>query len=480
MDLITMAAAFILIGQTFSLAPFDTLLQPLIDETLSEHGLDRYRKGTLLVPKVLIWLVLVLTLRRDLSYDKALNWMVSGFRWLTDRLPAEAKIVRDGAISHARVQLGVAVFRTLFAKLVASFQPLPADFHGRISVVFDGSTGTMPDSAANQAAFGKPGARRGQAAFPQIRLMALLAVAHRRLLELALAPYTGKGTGERALVRNILVGLSGQGLLFLLDAGLYAFDLVWSMTQKGGAFIVKAPAHVRFKPIQRLADGSWLAELTGQVVDPDRPPTPSGRNHWKTVTLTVRVIRIEIPGFRPFWLMTNLLDPAITAHEIAVHYHRRWDLEIAYDEIKTHQCATLRGQLPTTFRSKRPDLVAQEVYALAIMYNLVRTLICQAATEQGQDPLTISFLDALQHIIEAAPLLTAASTERREKKRPYLLAVIADCLIDRPRRPRLNPRVVKVKMSKFARKMPTHKSETRDIVKELKIIDVELIGVPAG
>ena len=138
MELMTMAASFILVGQTFSLAPFDTILQPLINETLTEHGKDRYRKGTRLIPKVLIWLVLVLTLRRDLNYDKALNWMVSGFRWLTDLLPADVKIVGDGAISHARVQLGVGVFRTLFAKLVATFHPLPADFHGRISVIFDG------------------------------------------------------------------------------------------------------------------------------------------------------------------------------------------------------------------------------------------------------------------------------------------------------------------------------------------------------
>jgi hypothetical protein len=259
----------------------------------------------------------------------------------------------------------------------------------------------MPDSAPNRAEFGKPKARQGQAAFPQVRLMALLAVAQRRVLALAFGPYTGKGTGERALVQDILEHLTDLNLLFLLDAGLYAFDLIWAMLQKKGEFIIKVPAHVKFKRVQRLPDGSWLAELTGKIVDSAAPPTPSGRKRWQTISLTVRVIRIEIPGFRPFWLMTNLLDPSITAREIAAHYHRRWDIEIAYDEIKTHQCATLRGQSPTTFRSKRPDLVQQEVYALAIMYNLVRSLISQAATEHSQDPGLISFLDALQHIIDA-------------------------------------------------------------------------------
>jgi Transposase DDE domain/Insertion element 4 transposase N-terminal len=479
MDITSVAFAMTQIGATFSLAPFDTLLQPLIEETLAEQGKSRWRCGTLLIPGLLIWLVLVLTLRRDLNYDQALNWMVSGFRWLTEVLPPQAKLISDGAISHARVKLGVEVFRVLWIKLVASFQPLPADFHGLISVIFDGSTGTMPDTEANRAAFGKPSARTGMAAFPQVRLMGLLAVAQRRLIDIAFAPYTGKSTGERALMRTILARWACPGLLFLMDAGLHAFDVLWDITQKGGQVILKVPAHVKFKRIQRLPDGSWLAELTGKLLDPPVPPTPQGRHHWKTVTLTVRVIRIEVTGFRPFWLMTTLLDPSLTAREIALHYPRRWDIEIAYDEIKTHQCVTLRGQAPTTFRSKLPDLVKQEIYALAITYNLVRTLISQAAAEHDQDPTTLSFLDALQHILDAAPLLTAATSDRREQKRQYLLTLLADCPIDRPRRPRVNPRVVKVKMSKWARKTADHQSERRDIAAQLKIVDVEMDGVTA-
>jgi hypothetical protein len=476
MDPTTVACAVVQIGATFSLAPFDALLQPLIEETLAELGKNRWRRGTRLIPALLVWLVLVLTLRRDLNYDQALNWMVSGFRWLADILPAKTKLVSDGAISHARVKLGVDVFRVLWTKWVATFQPLPADFHGLTSAIFDGSTGTMPDTEANRAAFGKPKARTGTAAFPQVRLMGLLAVARRQLLDIAFAPYTGKSTGERALMRTILARLVCRGLLFLMDAGLYAFDVLWDITQKGGQVLVKVPAHVKFKRTRRLPDGSWLAELTSKILDPMRPPTPQGRRHWQTVTLTVRVIRIEIPGFRPFWLMTTLLDPAITAHEIALHYHRRWDIEIAYDEIKTHQCVTLRGQAPTTFRSKLPDLVKQEIYALAITYNLVRTLLSQAAAEQGQDPTTLSFLDALQHMLDAAPILTAATPDRRGLKRTYLLALLADCQIDRPRRPRLNPRVVKVKMSNWARKTADHKSEERDIAKQLRIVDLEVAG----
>jgi len=206
------------------------------------------------------------------------------------------------------------------------------------------------------------------------------------------------------------------------------------------------------------------------VEDPDAPLTKSGRKRWKKMCMTVRVIRFQIPGFRPVTLITNLLDTTITARELVLHYHKRWDIEIAYDEIKTHQCATLRGQSPTTFRSKRPDLVEQELYALLIMCNLVRLLIRKAAEEHGKDPCSLSFLDALQYIIAAAPLMTVDEPNCREDKFSYLLTLIADCDIDRPRRSRINPRVVKVKMSKFKRKNKTHKSEIRDIENELKII----------
>jgi len=72
-------------------------------------------------------------------------------------------------------------------------------------------------------------------------------------------------------------------------------------------------------------------------------------------------------------------------------------------------------------------------------------------------------LDAFQHTlrVDAAPILTAATPDRRELKRTYLLTLLADCQIDRPRRPRLNPRVIKVKMSNGARKTADHKSEER-------------------
>lgn len=96
----------------------------------------------------MIWLVLVLTLRRDLNYHKALNWLISGFRWKL--LNFQTKIVKDGAISHARVKLGVDVFRDIFYKFVSKFNNIKPDFNGLVTVGFDGTSLTMPDTESNK------------------------------------------------------------------------------------------------------------------------------------------------------------------------------------------------------------------------------------------------------------------------------------------------------------------------------------------
>jgi hypothetical protein len=422
-----------------------------------------------LTPLLLVWLVLTLTLRRDINYPKTLNWLVSGLRWLRLDLPAKAKLVKDGAISHARVKLGVAVFQTIFSSLVLSFTRIQPDFHGLVSAAFDGTGIPMPDTDSNRDKFGKPKCRGGYGAFPQMRVVSLLVLSARLIFDIAYAPYIGKKTGERSLMLKILKKIKRIDFLFLFDAGFYSFPIAYDMIENNRKFIMKMSKSVRLTKIKgtHRPDGSFLAVIKGKIEDP--AGSKNGRKKWIKVETTVRVIVFQIPGFRSVRLITNILDPAITAREIAIHYHKRWDIEIAYDEIKTHQCATLRGQMPTIIRSKRPDLVEQELYAIVITYNLIRSLIYEAASKHGKDPRFISFLDTLQLIIDAAPFMS--NTQNDEKNRfDYLLELIADSPIDRPRRPRINPRVVKVKMSKYKRKRSGNKSTYRNFEKDIEII----------
>ncbi|MCP5089112.1 MAG: hypothetical protein GY952_20210, partial [Rhodobacteraceae bacterium] len=306
---------------SFDFQPFGTLLQPLIRDAVAECGLTSIRKGTKLPPIFVIWIVLMLAIRRDLNGRKVINWMLSGWRWLEGCLPASATLISKGALSHARKRVGVTVFRTLLAKLRGQHGTLTPDFHGRISGVFDGGTGTMPDTQSNRDAWGKPGSRGRAAAFPQRRFMSLLIVSTRTIWDLACAPYRGKRTGERALMRRILERLGDVVLLVLLDAGLYSFEMVWTLQQHGHDVIVKVPKTVKLSMMTRLPDGSFLTRIQGSLEDLSRPPSPTGRRHWKTEEVTVRAMRVRIPGYRPWTLVTTLLDVTIPATEIAGHYH---------------------------------------------------------------------------------------------------------------------------------------------------------------
>lgn len=280
------------------------------------------------------------------------------------------------------------------------------------------------------------------------------------VLDLALAACRGKGTGENSLMKEILKRLMWKCWLLLFDAGFYSFELAWTIEQRDEYFIMKVKQNLKLPPIKgsQDGDGSSLALITGKV-------------EGQVQEMTVRVIDCQLRGFRPFRLITNLLDEKLTAREIVKHYHQRWEIEIAFDEIKTHQCACLRGQSPTILRSKRPDLVKQELYALMISYNALRVLMLRAADSQGKKPVELSFLQSLQAVIDALPLFNwKEHPHSRGEMRDYLLGVIAESEIAYARRPRINPRVVKVKMSKFTRKNNTHWGERRDFDKDLSIL----------
>jgi hypothetical protein len=185
-------------------------------------------------------------------------------------------------------------------------------------------------------------------------------------------------------------------------------------------------------------------------------PTWKDRRHG-TRGLIVRVIEYTFddphrPGHgQRHRLATTLLDAAACpAKQLVVLYHERWEFEIANDEITTHQLAR-----PVELRSRTPQGVVQEIYGVLLAHNAVRALMHEAATTVDIDPRSLSFIHAVRVIRETIPLLRAASTEQLP---PMYHAMIAHIAAGRlpPRDHRINPRVVKVKMSNFAKKRPEH------------------------
>src|SRR5664280_1899121 len=174
-------------------------------------------------------------------------------------------------------------------------------------------------------------------------------------------------------------------MLVLADRGFYGFHLWQQASSTGADLCWRVKSNLKPTHRETLADGSWLAEVK-----------PSGNEGRKATPLVVRVIDYMIDDGRgdhePYRLLTTILDPeAAPAEDLALAYSERWEIESAFDELKTHQ----RGPR-TVLRSKSPELVNQEIWGHLCCHFAIRTLMWEAADQAGVDPDRVSFVAALR------------------------------------------------------------------------------------
>jgi len=431
--------------------------QEMIRESLEQTGrgsLRNRRLGAVLT----VWLTLAMVLRRSDSIPGALAWLMSCLR---GRFPGlSLQPVTDGAPSKARKRVGVAPLVALFRRLVGSFRPRPI-FHGLRVSALDGTTLDMPDAPANLFVFGKA----EEAAFPRLRLVALLDVCSRRIARFRLLHWR---RSEHKATSSLVAGLGSQDLL-LADRGLYAFSVMTQLLGQKASFLFRLPKNRVVKKKKQIGPGDWIGWICCRVPKDEIPSLPSlkvesiGRKYAQ-VRLRVRIIQYRIADGSSNLLVTNLLETeAIPAVELVHLYHRRWDIELAYDEVKIHLSHPPSGAVKTILRSKSPRLVIQEVYALLIAYNLVRTTILESAELHNLPPEDLSFVGALRAIELAAPHLASAQNAH-ELQRNYqrLLDDIAQCHNRRPRRKRRYARVVRRNQGRFSVKRSHHREQRID------------------
>ena len=141
--------------------------------------------------------------------------------------------------------------------------------------------------------------------------------------------------------------------------------------------------------------------------------------------------------------------------ELACGYHERWEVELVFDEQKTHWDPRRAGK-PAQFRSQTPAGVEQEVYALSLGHFVVRALMLETAKTDNRDVDRLSFTGCLRILQARLPECESSTPEGLEQWYRLLLQEMAQERIE-PRRNRVNPRVVKRKMSKFQKKRPEHR-----------------------
>jgi hypothetical protein len=440
-----LGAALLAVGadeRTTSFEMFSDTLDPAwIAQALATTGTATIRRRKLPADYV-VWLVIGMALLRDRSIREVV-------RHLDLILPASGArpTVSGSAIVQARARLGPQPLAALFAQSAAVWSTAAADaerWRGLAVYGVDGTTLRVPDSAENETAFGRAPVRwESTGGYPLLRLVALMVLRRHLLAGLAIGAYRDS---ELTLAAS-LWGQLPEASLVIVDRRFSAYALFhrlgnpahrrhWLTRARHGA------CTLTWRVVQRLAPDDDLVDLTPgrqtQRAHPDLPPT-----------LRVRAIRYRRHGFRPQVLLTSLLDPAAyPAAELVALYHERWELELGFDEVKTH---TLERE--EALRSKTPARIEQEVWGLAIGYNLVRLAMARAAARVGVPALRISYRHALLLIrgFWASAWLAAPGVLPRRIERLHEELAL---LVLPERRPRRFPRAVKIKMSNFPRKRP--------------------------
>jgi hypothetical protein len=430
-----------------SFALFAQTLQPeWIEQALQATGTATVRRRKLPAEYV-VWLVIGMGLLRDRSIQEVVRHLDLVLP-LRDR---ERQTVSGSAIVQARDRVGPQPLAWLFQHSADAWATASAAEHRwRALAVLgvDGTTLRLPDSPENDAEFGRPGTSRGEAAagYPQLRLVALMVLRSHLLASMAFGPYSD---GEITLAQDLWSKLPDRSLT-ILDREFAIYQLFhqladpsrerhWLTRAKQGKTTAKLIV------VQRLGPNDTIVEL--------RPSRNTRRLHpTLPERLRVRAIHYQRRGFRPQTLLTSLIDPdTYPATEIIALYHERWELELGFDEVKTH---TLERE-EASLRCKAPERVAQELWGLALAYNLVRLAMACVAQRAGVSPARISYRHALNFIRLfwlSAHLASPGVLPRRLEALHEELAL----LILPARRPRSFPRAVKIKMSKFPRKRPRH------------------------
>jgi hypothetical protein len=357
----------------------------IIGPVLSNTGTASVRQRDL-PAQVVVYYVIALALYMQSSYREVLRCLLEAVQWLRDP-SVRVRVAGKSGISQARTRLGWEPLRQLHDELVkpvAVGSTRGAWYRSWRLVSLDGSTFDVADEKANEDAFSRPGASRGSSAYPQIRFVSLVENGTHVLFG---SQMDGYRTGEITLAKAVLPRLR-KGMLCLADRNFFGFEL-WNQASVTGADLLwRMKKNMRMACEKRLPDGSYLSHMY-----------PSERD-WrhKTNGQVLRVIdyRLEgIEGSEPIYrLATTILDAAkAPAGELAALYHERWEIETAFDELKTH----LRGA-KIVLRSKTPDLVRQEFYGLLMAHFAIRGLMHEAALKANEDPDRLSFLHAVRVI----------------------------------------------------------------------------------
>ena len=424
--------------------PFtDVLSEGIVGQALA--AIDVYWMDRIYSPLVTLWVFLSQVLSQDHSCRAAVARLIAhrvsrGQR----RCSAET-----GAYCQARKRLSEEFFSRV-ARLVGKALDDKVDptwlWKERRVYMFDGTTVSMPDTPKNQAAYPQVYNQKPGLGFPIARVCTIMSLSCGAVLDVGISRYAGKLQGELSLLRRMWDTLS-PGDILLTDALMSTWYEMLTLKQRGVDSVSrlnKAHRQADFRRGKRLGRGDHIVRWP--------KPSPIRSLDWTTYKnlpdyLEIREVhvRVEQPGFRTKELIvvTTLLDPEeVTKDDLASLYRSRWSQELDIRDIKI----TLQMDV---LRCKTPELVRKEIWTHILAYNLIRTIMAQAASAHELQPREISFKGTIQTLEAFQPLISFQGhkgvTFRQQLYRQLLEAVATHRVADRPdrfepRKRKRNPR----------------------------------------
>lgn len=405
-----------------------------IEEALEATGTATLRKRRLPAEQV-IWLVLGMALYRDRPIDEVVAKLDLA---LPGRRPTPAR----SAVAQSRGRLGDEPMRWLFEKCAEKWAHESARkyaWRGLAVYGVDGTTARVPDSVENREHFGSGAGGRGTGAYPMARIVTLMALRTHLLAAARFGPYS---VDERTYAKALWAQVPDNALV-IVDRNFWDAGVLVPLAAHGANrhWLIRGRVTLRPTRLEVLGQGDELVEFTVHRDARQRHPGLPER-------FVARAIRYRRPGFRPQTLFTSLLDPvAYPASEIAALYHERWELELGYDEVKTDML-----ERQETIRSRKPVGVAQELWGVALTYNLVRLEMVRIGEEAGLPPHRISFVMALRLIRDEWSWCAFSAPGAIPRHLRALRANVLRFVLPPRRTKRRYPRAVKLSLSSYPRK----------------------------
>lgn len=356
-----------------------------VQAILKATGREGKRKR-LLPASMMVYYVIALGLFVGVGCREVLRRLLDGAMWIW---PNDVRVATESAITQARQRLGAMPIERLYAQVVvpiARKMTRGAWYRAWRVVTLDGFILDVAESDENVKAFARPGASRGNSAYPQTRVVGFVENGTHVFFG---AEMDRCDVGETTIARRILRKLR-RNMLCLADRNFLCYPLWKEAVATGAKLVWRAKLQLVMPKTRKLADGSYLAKIY---------PSPKHRLR-DGDGIVVRLVDYRIDGSRESYrLVTNILDPAkAPALELARLYSERWTIETALDEIKTH----LRGS-NVVLRSKLPELVRQDVFGLLLAHYGVRFVMHDAALSEDIATDELSFVHTLRVVHRKLP-----------------------------------------------------------------------------